>query len=314
MFKISEEEYLNQNIKKIKQYFEDYLAQVKEAEEYEKLKRKMEEEARIQEMKEKQKRQRFVLPRISSCEISDVTENSAVIKVPIYDENEIINKNKYIIIDCIEKYGKTKIEYVVYFYDNEKNIYEKKIFQKLKENIEGNKYKIKLTNLKENQIYLILLGIKFAENYSNPTSNKFYFITSPKVKHGNIFIYGDFNCKNNFVDVDEREEIIKLPKNVKSYKECLKDEKTLFPLLYGDIIQDISVSDRRTCCVTFCINFICSIRNSFSFFKEIFSFINLTLSSLKCVTSSSNLQLSFSLIFFILKALSLFCILFLAFR
>ncbi len=249
VFKISEEEYLNQNIKKIKQYFEDYLAQVKEAEEYEKLKRKMEEEARIQEMKEKQKRQRFVLPRISSCEISDVTENSAVIKVPIYDENEIINKNKYIIIDCIEKYGKTKIEYVVYFYNNEKNIYEKKIFQKLKENIEGNKYKIKLTNLKENQIYLILLGIKFAENYSNPTSNKFYFITSPKVKHGNIFIYGDFNCKNNLVDVDEREEIIKLPKNVKSYKECLKDEKTLFPLLYGDIIQDISVSDRRTCCV-----------------------------------------------------------------
>ena len=74
----------------------------------------MEEEARIQEMKEKQKRQRFILPRISSCEISDVTENSAVIKVPIYDENEIINKNKYIIIidiDCIEKYGRTKIEY-----------------------------------------------------------------------------------------------------------------------------------------------------------------------------------------------------------
>ena len=29
-------------------------------------------------------------------------------------------------------------------------------------------------------LYLFLLGIKFAENYSNPTSNKFYFITSPK--------------------------------------------------------------------------------------------------------------------------------------
>ena len=40
-----------------------------------------------------------------------------------------------------------------------------------------------------------------------------------------------------------------MPKNVKSYKECFKDEKTLFPLLYGVAIQDISVSDRRTCCV-----------------------------------------------------------------
>ena len=249
VFKISEEEYLNQNINKIKQYFEDYLAQMKEAEEYEKLKRKMEEEARLQEMKEKQKRERFILPRISSCDITDITENSAVIKVPIYDENEIINKNKYNITDCIEKYGNTKIEYVVYFYNNEKNIYEKKIFKKLKENIDGNKYKIKITDLKENQIYLILLGIKFAENYSNPTSNKFYFITSPKVKYGKIFIYGDFNCKNNFVDIDEREENIKLPKNVNSYKECFKDEKTIFPLLYGDIIQDISVSDKRTCCV-----------------------------------------------------------------
>lgn len=250
VFKISEEEFLNQNINKIKQYFEDYLSQMKEAEEYEKLKRKMEEEERLKEIKEKQKRERFILPRITTCEIVDITENSAVIKVPIYDENEIINKNKYTIMNCIEKYGKTKIEYVVYFYDKEKNIYQKKIFQKLKENIESNKYKIKLTNLKENQIYLILLGIKFAENYSNPTSNKFYFITSPKVKYGKIFIYGDLNYRNNFVDVDEeREEIIKLPKNIKSYKDCFKDEKTLFPLLYGDIIQDISASDKRSCYV-----------------------------------------------------------------
>ena len=112
-----------------------------------------------------------------------------------------------------------KNEYVVYFYNN-----EKKIWKKLKENIEGNKYKIKLTNLKENQYYLILLGIKVAGNYNN----KFYFITSPKVKHGHIFIYSDFHCKNNFVDVDEREEIIKLPKKVKSYKNVSKMKKHYF--------------------------------------------------------------------------------------
>ncbi len=92
-------------------------------------------------MKEKQKRQRIILSRISSCEICDVTGNSTVIKVPIYHENEIINNYKFIIIDCIEKYGQTKIEYVIYFYNNEENIYEKKIWKKLKENIEGNKYK-----------------------------------------------------------------------------------------------------------------------------------------------------------------------------
>ena len=60
------------------------------------------------------KKTKIHFTKIKQCEISDVTENSAVIKVPIYDENEIINKNKYIIIidiDCIEKYGRTKIEY-----------------------------------------------------------------------------------------------------------------------------------------------------------------------------------------------------------
>ena len=55
--------------------------------------------------------------------------------------------------------------------------------------------------------------------------------------------------KNNFVDVDEKEESIKLPKNVNSYKDCLENDKTLFPLLYGDIIQDIDFSEKRTCCV-----------------------------------------------------------------
>ena len=249
VYKTSDEEFLNQNINKIKQYFEDYFTHMKEAQENEKLKRKLEEEARLEAIKEKQKRERFILPTINTCEIIDVSENSVIIKVPLYEESEIINKNKYIITNCIEKYGKTELEYVVYFFNKEKGTYEKKIFKKIKENIEDNKYIIKITELKENQIYLFLLGIKFAENYSNPTSNKFYFITSPKLKYGKIFVYGDYMYKHNFVDIDENEKNIKLPNNAKSYRDCLENEKTLFPLLYGDIIQDIDTSEKRTCCV-----------------------------------------------------------------
>ena len=249
VYKNTEEEYLNQNINKIKQYFEDYLKRIKEAEEFQKMQKKLEEEEKLAEIKEKQKRERFILPKINTCEISDITENSAIIKVPLYDEEEIMSKNKYNITDCIEKYGKTKIEYVVYFYNKEKNNYDKKIFNKNKENIDGGKYIIKITDLKENQLYLFLLGIKFAENYSNPTSTKFYFITSPKVIYGRIFIYGDYIYKNNFVDIDEREDNIKLPKGIKSYNNCLENDKTLFPLLYADFIQDIDVSEKRTCCI-----------------------------------------------------------------
>ena len=249
VFKISEEEFLNQNINRIKQYFEDYLSKVKEAEEYEKMRKKMEEEAKLEEKREKLKRERFILPKINTCETTQITENSVVIKVPLYDEEEIINKNKYNITNCLERFGKTKIEYVVYFYDRDKNCYDKKIFPKKEENIEDKKFKIKINNLNENTIYLFLLGIKFAENFSNPTSNKFYFITCPKVKYGKIFIYGDLIYKNNLVDIDGREENIKLPKDVKSYGDCFKDEKTLFPLLYGDTIQDIGISETRNCCV-----------------------------------------------------------------
>ena len=252
VYKISEEDFLNLNINKIKQYFEDYLLKIKEAEENEKIKKKNEEEAKLKEIKEKQKRERFILPKISTCEIVQISENSAVIRVPLYNENEILNKNKSNITNCLEKYSKTILEYIVYIYNKEKNIYEKQIFKKTKENIEeNNKYKITLTNLKEDKIYLFLLGIKFAENYSNPTSNKFYFITSPKPKYGRIFIYGEYIYKNNFVDIDEREGSIKLPKNIKSYKECLKDEKTLFPLLYGDYIRDMDASEKRTCCINY---------------------------------------------------------------
>ena len=68
----------------------------------------MEEEARIEEMKEKQKRQRFFLPRISSCEISDVTENSAVIKVSIYDENEFLIKINILLLIVLKNMDKKK--------------------------------------------------------------------------------------------------------------------------------------------------------------------------------------------------------------
>ena len=94
VFKISEEEFLNQNINRIKQYFEDYLSKVKEAEEYEKIKRKMEEEAKLKEKREKEKRERFILPKINTCETTQITENSVVIKIPINVEEEINNTNK----------------------------------------------------------------------------------------------------------------------------------------------------------------------------------------------------------------------------
>lgn len=72
------------------------------------------------------------MPKINTCETTQITQNSVVIKVPLYDEEQIINKNKYNITNCLERFGKTKIEYVVYFYDRDKNCYDKKIFPKKK--------------------------------------------------------------------------------------------------------------------------------------------------------------------------------------
>ena len=251
VYKISDEKFLDENINKIKNYFEDYLKQVKEAEEMERKKRKMEEEAKLEEQREKEKRERFILPKINSFDLDEIKENSVVIKVPLYDEKEIINKNKNNITNCLLKYGKEKIEYVVYLYNKETNKYDKILFEKKEENnIGNNKYKLEIKNLKPNCIYLFLLGIKFGNNYSNPTSNKFYFITSPEIKKGKIFIFGETKHKNNFLDVNGQENIITLPKNI-SYENCFKtiDEdntKTIRPLLYGDIIQDISISENRS--------------------------------------------------------------------
>ena len=251
VYKTSEEEYLNQNINKIKQFFEDYLSQLKEALEYEEIKRKVEEEARLEEIREQEKRERFILPIINTCDIINITNNSITINVPLYDEKEIINKNKYVIRNCIERYSKNEIQYVVYFYNRENKKYDKKIISKKKEDIDfkNGKYKIKIDNLKQEEIYLFLLGIKFGENYSNPISHKFYFMTPPKEKNGKIIIYGEKKNKNNFVDIDNDEKKIELPKNIKTYKDCFQNDKTLFPLLYNNIIKDISVSDMRACCV-----------------------------------------------------------------
>ena len=250
VYKLSEEEFLNENIDKIKEFFEDYLSQLKEAMEYEEIKKKMEEEARLEEIREQEKNERFILPKINKFEIIGINNNFITISVPLYEENEIINKNKYIIRNCLERYSKTEIEYVIYIFNPEKNFYDKNIFKKKKENIlENNKYKLTVTNLESNKIYLFLLGVKFGENYSNPTSSKFYFMTPPKKKNGSIIIYGNKEYKNNFVDVDDDEEKIVLPKDVKSYKECFEKDQTLFPLLYKNKIEDISISDKRAGCV-----------------------------------------------------------------
>ena len=250
VYKLSEEEFLNENINKIKEYFEDYLSQLKEALEYEEIKKKMEEEAKLEEIREQERNERFVLPKISKFDIIEINNNFITISVPLYEESEIINKNKYIIRNCLERYGKTELEYVIYFFNQEKNFYDKIIFEKKKENIiKKNKYKLTVKNLESNKIYLFLLGVKFGKNYSNPTSSKFYFMTPPKKKNGNIIIYGHKEYKNNFVDVDDDEEKIVLPKGVKSYKECFENEQTLFPLLYKNKIEDISISDKRAGCI-----------------------------------------------------------------
>ena len=251
VYKISEEEFLNNNINKIEQYFEDYLSKLKEALEYEELKRKLEEEARLEEIREQERNERFILPVINTCDIINIDDSSITIKVPLYDELEIINKNKYAIRNCIEKYKNHEIKYVVYLFNSEKKIYEKNIIKKKKEDIDynKNKYKIKIENLQPNRIYLFLLGVKFVENYSNPISNKFYFMTTPNHKDGQIFIYGDKKYKNNFVDIDTDESKIILPKDKTNYKECFDKNKTLFPLLYKTPIKDISISDKKACLI-----------------------------------------------------------------
>ena len=75
VYKTSEEKFIEENINKIKNFFEDYLMQLKKAKEYEELKKKLEEEARIEEQKEKERRERFILPKINKFELIEIKEN-----------------------------------------------------------------------------------------------------------------------------------------------------------------------------------------------------------------------------------------------
>ena len=247
VYNISEEKFIKNNLDKLQEYFDDYLSQLKENEEYEELKKKIMEDEALEEIEEQERRQRFILPVINSCEIKDVSENEVIINVPLIEENEILDKNKLIIKDCLKKYSETKIEYIIYLYYQEKNSYEKYIFPTIKENIieEKRQYIIKISNLIPDKIYMFLIGIKFAKNYSLPTFNKFYFMTQPKENNqGQLFVYGNKNYKNNLVE--EKSRII-LPNNIPSYKSCFKNEKTIFPLLYKTLIKDLSLSDTRIC-------------------------------------------------------------------
>ena len=97
---------MEENINKIKNYFEDYLLQLKEAEENEKILKEQEEEMRIKEQKEKKLRERFILPTINNFELMEINENSLIITVPLYEEKEIINKNIYNISYCEENMQK----------------------------------------------------------------------------------------------------------------------------------------------------------------------------------------------------------------
>ena len=244
IYNISEENFINDNYDKLKEYFEDYLSQIKESLEFEEIKRKIMENIALEELEEEERKQRFILPSINSCDIINVSENEVIINVPLFDENEILDKNKYIVKDCLDKYGNTQIEYVIYLYNREKTNYDKFIYPKKKENIDEvkRKYKIKISNIKSGEIYMFLLGIKFAKNYSIATFNKFYFMTLSKNINGQLFIYGSKKYTNNLVE--EKSKII-LPNKITSYNSCFENNKTLFPLLYKTKIKDISLSEKR---------------------------------------------------------------------
>ena len=125
IYNISDENFINDNYDKLKEYFEDYLSQIKESLEFEEIKRKIMENIALEELEEEERKQRFILPSINSCDIINVSENEVIINVPLFDENEILDKNKYIVKDCLDKYGNTQIEYVIYLYNREKTNYDK---------------------------------------------------------------------------------------------------------------------------------------------------------------------------------------------
>lgn len=248
VYKICAEEYLNANIQKIKNYYEDFLKQTKKAEEYIEMKKKLEEEEKIKELNLKKKMERFILPKISYCDIQNITTNSAEITVPLYNEKDLIEKNINNITNCEEEYKNEKLEYVIYLFNKKQNKYEKKLFKKNPENISGNYFKIKLENLEQNTIYIFLAGIKFANTYSNVTANKFNFITASNPIQGRIFSYGEQNNNHNLLSEDNKVHI-QLPSNFKDYYDCFENNKSKIPLLLLDNIQSFSASSKKTCTI-----------------------------------------------------------------
>ena len=247
IYYISVEKFINENMDQLKEYFEDYLSQIKESLEYEEIKKKFVENIALEDLEEKERNQKLILPLINSYEIIDISESEIIINVPLYDENEILDKNKHNIRDLFDRFLNSQIEYVIYLYNEEKKSYDKYIYPKIKENIDEKKgkYKIKISNLKPDKIYMFLLGIKFEKFYSIPTFNKFHFMTLSKNNtNGQLFLYGNKKYKNNLVE--EKSRII-LPNNISSYKSCFKNDKTLFPLLCKTLIKEISISDTRLC-------------------------------------------------------------------
>ena len=248
VYKINVEEYLNANILKIKNYYEDFLKQTKKAEENKEMQKKLEEEEKIKELNSKKKLERFILPKISRCDIQNITTNSVEITVPLYNEKDLIEKNINNITNCEEEYKNEKLEYVIYLFNKKQDKYEKKIFKKNPENIDGNYFKIKLENLEQNTIYIFLAGIKFANTYSNVTANKFSFITASNSIQGRIFSYGEQDINNNLL-CEDNEKRIQLPVNINNYSDCFENKKTKFPLLLIDNIQSFSASTNKTCTI-----------------------------------------------------------------
>ena len=247
IYNISHEEFINNNYDKLTEYFEDYLSQLNEFKEYEQIKNKIMDNILIEEIEDQKRKQKLILPRINNCEIINITYNEIMLNVPLFDEDEILEKNKYNIKDCFNNYKDTKIEYVLYLFNQEKKCYDKFIFEKNKEkvNFKEKKFEIKISNLKPNKIYMFLLGIKFDQIFSNPTFNKYYFITLPHIKSGKLFVYGHKKYKNNLV---EEESMISIPKNIlniNTYESCFENNKTIYPLQYKANINDINTSDTR---------------------------------------------------------------------
>ena len=144
-----------------------------------------------------------------------------------------------------------KLEYVIYLYNEEQNGYDQKIYSINEEQkIDNCYYKIKIEGLAPNKNYLFLIGVKFVNSYSIPTTYKFNFITPPKNSESNIFIYGDKNEYSNFLYEEKR---IILPKNISKYSDCFKEREkqmqSIFPLKHRDKIKNFDVVTEDKSCI-----------------------------------------------------------------